>query len=155
MLDLVLASLDFESLANVHQTNSALRRLVERYLEIHKQRQATDCSEATAAARTRRSPSTAQEHKVPGADEALLNAAAQGKTRVVQFTLFRAGADVHTRDEEALRAASEFGHVDTVRILLHAPKRSADADRRSASSLRCGRFGVVLEAGADQQVLEK
>ena len=107
MLDLVLASLDFESLANLHQTSSTLRRLVKRYLEIHKQRQVAERSEG----------STAHNYMLPGADEALLEAAEQAKVHVVQFTLL-AGADVHANNDEALRGASQNGHEDVVQILL-------------------------------------
>ena len=142
---LVLASLDVESLANVYQTNSALRSLVERYLEIHKQR------------RVVKESSTAHDYGLPGADKALVKAAREGKVYVVQFTLL-AGADVHARDDQALIVASLAGHVDIVRVLLSAGAIvHADDDQplRDASQKRYTEIvRLLLEAGADVHALK-
>jgi ankyrin repeat protein len=107
MLDLVLGSLDIESLANVYQTNSALQDLVMRYLEIH-------------------------DYALPGANNALIHAAERGKKHVVQFTLL-AGADVHAEDDQALRLASLAGHADVLRVLLNA---GADVHALNDEALR-------------------
>ena len=94
MLDLVLASLDLDSLANLYFTNSTLRELVYRYLEMN-------------------------DFSLPGAGDELIKTAYEGNSQGVQFALL-AGANVNTMGDAPLRKASEQGNAEVVQILLNA-----------------------------------
>ena len=58
----------------------------------------------------------------PQADDALVAASKDGEVDGVRAAL-AAGADVHARDDAALRLAAYTGHAEVVRMLLDAGAR--------------------------------
>jgi len=68
-----------------------------------------------------------------GLDEDLIEAAKNGGTKEVEELLDR-GANIHARDDHALRWAAGSGHTDTARLLLD---RGANIHARDDAPLRC------------------
>jgi hypothetical protein len=70
-------------------------------------------------------------------DGRLIDAAWTGGTETVE-ALLAVGADVHARDDYALREAAYRGHADTVRLLLGS---GADAHAKDDEALRWAAYG--------------
>src|ERR1017187_6902498 len=74
-------------------------------------------------------------------DNRLIAAASNGNTATVQ-TLLAHGADVHARNDHALRRAADTGHTETVKVLLAA---GADIHAIDDQALRWAAEGGCTE----------